>query len=311
MDYLVLAYYFFTQIEDPARDVLWHKEFFSARDAQGRIYLSQEGINGQISASPAAADAYMQWLKSDSRFQGVEFKIHTWHEHCFPRMTIKMRPQLVALDAKVDLSQTGTRLSPEEWRAMLESRDAETLLLDVRNSYEWDIGHFEGANLPQLETFRQFPAYVRQLKEERDLKKTKIMMYCTGGIRCELYSALMKQEGFEHVYQLDGGIIKYGLEEGSKLWRGKLFVFDDRLSVPVSPQETSEVISVCKQCQTPTDLYFNCANMDCNELFLSCPSCADTTAGCCTASCKKAPRVRPFVKQDRPKPFRRWNTGLC
>lgn len=305
MEYWVLAYYFFTFIEDPALEVFRHKEFFANQDIKGRIYLSPEGINGQMSASVPAAQAYMQWLQADPRFKDVEFKIHTWPEHCFPRTTVKVRPQLVALDQRVDLSKTGVHLSPHEWRTMLDRRDENTLLIDVRNSYEWDIGHFEGAELPKLEQFREFPSYAKQLAQQRDPKKTKIMMYCTGGIRCELYSALMKEEGFEEVYQLHGGVIQYGLQAGSKHWRGKLFVFDDRLSVPICDREPAEVISCCKQCQTPIDLYFNCANMDCNALFLSCLSCAEKTQGCCCTACLKAPRVRPFVNQDRPKPFRR------
>ena len=305
MDYWVLAYYFFTSIEDPAREVFRHKEFFLNRDIKSRIYISTEGINGQMSAPAAVAQDYMEWLKSDVRFQEVEFKTHTWHEHCFPRTTVKLRPQLVALDVNVDLSKTGTHLSPAEWKSMLNTRDENTLLIDVRNDYEWDIGHFEGAELPHLDRFREFPDYARQLRQQRDPKKTKVMMYCTGGIRCELYSALLKEEGFEEVYQLQGGVIKYGIEEGSDHWRGKLFVFDDRLSVPISEKAPAEIISRCKHCAISTDLYFNCANMDCNELFISCWSCAELKHGCCCLTCEKAPRVRPLERQERPKPFRR------
>jgi UPF0176 protein len=304
MDYQVLAYYLFTPIELPAREVFNHKKFFNCRDATGRIYISEEGINGQMCASPEAAQEYMQWLKSDPRFAEVEFKIHTWHEHCFPRMTIKLRAQLAALDRKVDMEKTGEHVSPEEWKKMLEARTSDTVLIDVRNDYEWDIGHFEGAELPALGKFRDFPAYAQKLKETKDPKKTKVMMYCTGGIRCELYSALMKEEGFEHIYQLQGGVIKYGLKEGSKHWKGKLFVFDDRLAVSICDEET-EVIGRCSHCDAPTDFYFNCANMGCNNLFLSCQACAEKMKGCCCSNCESAPFMRPFIKQDRPKPFRR------
>lgn len=303
MGYHVLAYYFFKEIEDPAVEVLRHKEFFSDRDVQGRIYISKEGINGQMSASPQASQQYREWMQA--RFGAIEFKIHTWHEHCFPRMTVKTRPQLVALDKEVDMSKTGVHLSPEEWKKMLDSKDENTILIDVRNDYEWDVGHFVGAELPDLEKFRQFPEYARQLKAERDPSKTKVMMYCTGGIRCELYSALMKEEGFNEVYQLQGGVIKYGLETGSKHWRGKLFVFDDRLAVPITDKEPAEVISKCLHCKATSDLYFNCANTDCNELYISCLECAEKTKGCCCSACEGAPRVRAFVKQERPKPFRR------
>ena len=302
--YSVLAYYYFTPIENPALEVLRHKEFFSTRDIKGRIYISCEGINGQMSASPPAAEEYMTWLRSDPRFQEIEFKMHVHHEHCFPRATVKTRPQLVAMDVAVDMSKTGVHLSAEEWQEMLEKKDDQTLLLDVRNDYEWELGHFEGAQLPTLEQFREFPSYAKKLKEKCDPKKTKVMMYCTGGIRCEVYSALLKEEGFHEVFQLQGGIIKYGLQAGSKHWKGKLFVFDDRLAVPIS-EEPTEVISICIHCKEKTDLYFNCANMDCNELYLSCLSCAEKTKGCCCTDCQEAPRVRPLQLTERPKPFRR------
>ena len=233
------------------------------------------------------------------------FKTHYYTEHVFPRQTVKYRQQIVALDEEVEMALTGEHLSPRAWSEMLEARDENTLVLDVRNAYEWEIGHFEGAALPTLETFREFPQYARELAEKCDLKQTKVMMYCTWGIRCELYSALMKKVGFEQVFQLDGGIINYGLEEGQGLWQGKLFVFDDRLSVPIAKEGEGEVISHCRHCGTSSDVYYNCANMDCNELFLSCPACAEKLQGCCCEGCQEAPRLRSYIKEERPKPFRR------
>lgn len=306
MQYWVLAYYYFTHLEDPALEVVRHKEFFSSRDIKGRIYISKEGINGQMSAAADAAQEYMEWLRSDPRFKDVVFKVHYHPEHCFPRATVKMRPQLVAMDRTVDMGKTGVHLSPEDWSKKLAERDQNTVLLDVRNAYEWEIGHFEGAERPQLEQFREFPAYAKQMKERWDPAKTKVMMYCTGGIRCEVYSALLKEEGYDEVYQLDGGVIQYGLTEGTSHWRGKLFVFDDRLAVPIDPSSSSEVISRCCHCQAPSDLYFNCANMDCNELFIACHACAEKLQGCCCSECQTAPRVRAFERAERPKPFRRW-----
>ena len=120
---------------------------------------------------------------------------------------------------------------------MLEKKDENTLLLDVRNDYESAIGHFEGAERPPIKTFREFPDYAEALAKQKNPQKTKVMMYCTGGIRCEVYSALLKEKGFEEVYQLHGGVINYGHKMGNKHWKGKLFVFDDRLSVPISEDE--------------------------------------------------------------------------
>lgn len=301
MDYQVLAYYCITHIENPQAEVALHKEFLNARDFKGRIYLSEQGINGQASGRTDHAEEYKAWM--GSRFQKILFKIHPAHEHAFAKMTVKYRKQLVAVDCEVDFSKVGEHVSPEMWKKMLEERGEETIVLDVRNDYEWKIGHFEGSELPQLETFREFPEYAKKLKETRDPKTTAVMMYCTGGIRCEFFSALMKQEGFEKVYQLDGGVIHYGLKEGGDHWKGKLFVFDDRLVVPVG--ESAPPISQCAHCGTPNDVYYNCANMDCNELFLCCLDCLKTHRGCCSADCACDNRIRPY--QENAKPFRRWD----
>ena len=306
--YHILAYYLFTPIEDPHLEVAKHHAFLKERDVRCRIYISEQGINGQMSASAEASAAYQQWLKSDLRFSPVIFKTHFFETHVFPRCTVKYKKQLVAIDVPVDISLQGERVSPQRWKEMLENRDAHTLLIDTRNEYEWVIGHFEGAELPPLEAFREFPKYARELKEKCDPKETTIMMCCTGGIRCEIYSALMKQEGFEKVYQLDGGIINYGLNMGSDKWQGKLFVFDDRLAVPLSQESESVVISHCAYCNVPSDVYYNCAHVDCNALFLSCPACAETFKGCCCEECTRSTRLRAYVKEERPKPFRRLST---
>ena len=179
------------------------------------------------------------------------------------------------------------------------------ILLDVRNDYEWKVGRFEGAELPPCETFREFNSYAEHLKERADPATTPVMMYCTGGIRAELYSALLREKGFQKVYQLLGGIIGYGKEEGGKHWLGKLFVFDDRLAVPISDEETAPTIGACHHCSCPNDTYYNCANMDCNHLFLCCPACLQKFAGCCQDSCVQAPRTRPYHQETAHKPFKR------
>lgn len=299
--YLILAFYHFTSVDDPQEEVRKHHAFFQDRDVKGRIYISKQGINGQMSAATADAEEYMQWLVSDPRFAKVDFKYDPYHEHVFPKTTVKVREQLAALDTDVDVSEGGVHVAPEAWGEMLQKRDENTLLLDVRNAYEWEIGHFDGADLPTLEQFREFPDFAKKLKEEKDPEQTKVMMYCTGGIRCEMYSALLKKEGFKNVFQLQGGVINYGHKEGTKHWKGKLFVFDDRLAVPISPDNT-EIISSCTYCDTLSDVYYNCANMDCNELFFCCLDCLRAHKGCCCDACLEG-RVRPY--KESAKPFRR------
>ncbi len=301
--YTVLAYYLFAKIADPSEEIRQHKEFLSQRDATGRIYISEEGINGQLSGLKHHAEEYISWMQEHPVFRDIVFKCDSWHENCFPRMTIKYRNQLVALDCQVDVQQTARHISPKEWRDRLDEKE-EKLLLDVRNDYEWDVGHFEGSERPQCKTFREFVAFTDRLVEEGTPLDKPVMMCCTGGIRCELYSVVMKEKGFTNVVQLDGGIINYGQQEGNRHWKGKLFVFDDRLAVPISDEE-NEVVGECHFCHSRIDAIYNCANMDCNELFLCCPECLSEYKGCCSSRCGEAPRVRPLSHQQRHKPFRR------
>lgn len=302
-NYIVLAYYYFTKIEDPHAEVRRHLEFCKGRDITARVYISEEGINGQLSASEEDGKAYMEWMGQHPSFNQVVFKIHHHHEQAFPRLTIKYRRQLVALDVKVNMENTGKHLSPKEWKEKL-STEKDHVLIDLRNDYEWKVGHFEGADLPACATFRQFQDYADKLKDQINPTATPVMMYCTGGIRCEVYSAYLKEMGFENVYQLDGGIINYGLKEGSKHWLGKLFVFDDRLTVPIS-EEPAPVIGKCHKCQQPSENYYNCASMDCNELFLCCTDCLKEYSGCCSQKCQESPRLRPYQLQNPHKPFRK------
>lgn len=304
MTYHVLAFYHIVKLENPQELINKHRKLFKQLDITCRLYISEDGINGQMSASPAASIIYQEWLKSVEELKNVEFKIHYYHEHCFPRQQIKYRKQLVALDAPVDFNFRANHVSSQEWKNMLETKDENTLVIDVRNRYESKVGYFEGSELPQVDTTREFQAYTEELKQRVDPDKINVYMCCTGGIRCELYSAYMAQSGFKNIHQLDGGIIKYGLEQGNKHWKGKLFVFDDRMVVPIS-DDPAECVGQCHYCQTSSDVYYNCANTDCNELFLSCPSCIEKELGACCHACKTAPRLRPFDKKQGSKPFRK------
>ncbi len=301
--YRVLAFYHFIPLADPHAEVERQRDFLAGRDATSRIYISEKGINGQMSLHEKYMQEYIDWMHGRPEFREVAFKVHQHHENVFPRLTIKYRKHLVAWDEEVDLAQKGEYATPEQWKAMLEA-NRDHLLIDVRNDYEWQLGHFEGAEQPPCESFRDFESYAEALKARVDPKEKPVMMYCTGGIRCELYSSILKKKGFEKIYQLEGGIIGYGLKVGSDHWLGKLFVFDDRLSVPISDQDTP-VIGKCHHCEQPSDSYINCANMDCNRLYLCCPECLEKLSGCCQESCQQAPRLRPYQQENPHKPFRR------
>lgn len=303
-DFFVLAFYCLVPIENVDQEVLLQKKFTKDKNIKCRLYVAKEGINGQMSAYKDDAKSYMEWMNARPEFKDMPFKIHYWHEHVFPRQQIKKRKELVAFGKELDLQNRGQSLNPKEWRDMLDS-EKQALLVDVRNSYEYDVGHFKGAENPECDTFREFDFYAQKLKNRYPEEKPPIMMYCTGGIRCEYYSALLKDQGFNEVYQLDGGIIDYGIKEGSEHWKGSLFVFDDRMTVPIS-QEECEIVGSCHICKDTIDHYYNCANMDCNKLFICCQKCLSQWNGCCSENCSIAPRIRPYHDQDPHKPFKKY-----
>jgi UPF0176 protein len=302
----VLAAYAIHPIADPDEEVRRHKEFLSIRDARARIYVSHEGLNIQMSATAEAGQAYIDWLRGDCRFANQEFKVQGTDRHPFPRLTIKRKKQLVAVDKPIDFSKAGPHMSPQEWKRTLESGE-DVLLLDVRNRFEWEIGRFKGAIAPDCNQFREFPAWIEELKTQVNPASKKVLMCCTGGIRCEFFSAMMKEQGFEQVYQLDGGMLKYSQECGDAEWEGSLFVFDDRLTVPMG-KDTAPV-GQCLHCQAPIEKVLNCANMDCNRLFLCCPECVQMHQGCCCSDCRTAPRLRALMQPDPYQPFPRLRTG--
>ncbi len=245
----------------------------------------------------------MEWLSARGPFREIEFKAQPHYDHVFAKLTVKIRKELVALGCEVDMSLKGAYLSPTEWRKELDS-EGDRVVIDVRNDYEWKLGHFEGSEVWPCQTFKEFKDQVDALKERIDPEKTRVFMYCTGGIRCELFSSLLIEEGVKNVFQLHGGIINYGVQEKSKHWVGKLFVFDDRLSIPISEEE-APVIASCLHCKKSCETYHNCANMDCNELFISCQECLKKMLGCCKEECQCSKRLRPYKLSNIP--FRKWN----
>lgn len=284
-----------------------HKAFCKEHNLKGRVYINQkEGINGTVGGTHADTEAYMEWLRSFPGFAEIEFKIDECEFNPFAKLIVKRRPEIVSLKSPIDLdvaSEGGDHLNPSEWRKMLES-DEDIQLIDARNNYESKVGHFEGAILPDLENFYDFPQWVDEQEGTLD-KDKKVLMYCTGGIRCEKFSILMKKKGYKEVYQLKGGILNYAKEEGGVHYKGKCFVFDDRLVVPVNPVD-DDPISHCEITGDPCDMYINCANMQCNRLFICTPEGAEQMEGCCCEECKNSEFKRPFNPQNAYAPFRKW-----
>ena len=301
MSYEVLLYYKFHKIENPERFCKEHKQFLKDNGILGRVYVGREGLNGTVGGTPEQMESYRQYVWSLPGFEDTEFKIDKSDEIPFAKLTCKVREEIVALNAEADPAEGGKHMSPDEWRSVMESQK-DYIMIDVRNNYESEVGHFEGAIKPDVENFYDFPKWL----DEADLPKDKkVLMYCTGGIRCEKFSVLMKEKGWDDVNQLHGGILNYAKEEGGKHFKGKCFVFDDRLVVPVNKDDL-QPIARCEITGKPADSYINCANMECNKLFICSEEGAELMEGCCSEECKASEYRRPFDPDNAFKPFRKW-----
>lgn len=293
LNYLVLAYYNYTRIDDAEDMVAKHLAYCKGLKLRGRIYIAHEGINGTISGTREACEQYMKDLKADARFSSIEFKVDEVAEHAFQRMHVRYKTEIVysgLRDPKVidPTKETGKHLKGEEFLE-LKDRD-DVVILDVRSNYETRLGKFKNAVTLDIENFREFPGKIAELEQYRD---KKIITCCTGGIKCEKASALLIKEGFKDVYQLHNGIIGYAKETGGKDFDGVLYVFDGRVSVPVNGVNPT-VISTCKKCGGPAPRNLNCANVECNDQFNMCESCAEEMEGACSDACKAHPRKRAY-----------------
>jgi len=283
-----ISFYRYVIIDDPSgfRDELYKE--WSDLGCFGRIYIAREGINAQMSVPSHNLEAFLQQLDERNHLKNMPIKYAVEDNgKSFYKLTIKIRPKIVADgldDQAFDVTNVGTHLSAEQFHELVGK--PEVLVVDMRNHYESEIGHFEGAMCPQADTFREEIAMV--IDELREDKERKILLYCTGGVRCEKASAYLKHHGFNDVNQLHGGIIEYArqikvLNLESK-FIGKNFVFDDRLGESIS----GDVIAHCHQCGKPCDTHTNCANNLCHILFIQCPECAARYEGCCGDECKTA-----------------------
>lgn len=280
-----LSFYQYAKIPNPSlfRDHLY--SIFAEVDVFGRIYVAKEGVNGQLSVPESRYDDFVEAMYSVDFLNGVRLNIAIDDDgKSFYKLAIKVKDKIVAdglNDESFDVTDKGKHLSAKEFNQLTEKDD--TVVIDMRNHYESEVGHFENAVKPDVETFREaLPVVVKILEEKKD---HDIIMYCTGGIRCEKASAYLKHNGFEKVYQVEGGIIEYTRqvnEQGlQNKFIGKNFVFDDRLGERIS----EDVIAKCHQCGTECDDHTNCANDACHILFIQCKACAQKYESCCSVKC--------------------------
>ncbi|MBF7020026.1 rhodanese-related sulfurtransferase [Staphylococcus sp. 18_1_E_LY] len=298
MDYRVLLFYKYVTIDDPETFAAEHLQFCKDNDLKGRILVSSEGINGTVSGPKEVTDNYIAHMRADTRFSDIVFKIDEAEGHAFKKMHVRPRNEIVALDLEDDVNPkelTGKYLSPTEFKEALQSDD--TVVIDARNDYEYDLGHFRGAIRPNITRFRDLPDWIKENKEQ--FMDKKIVTYCTGGIRCEKFSGWLLKEGFEDVSQLKDGIATYGKDPETKgeLWDGKMYVFDERISVEIN-QVDKTVVGKEWFDGTPCERYINCSNPECNRQILVSEENEERYLGACSHECAAHERNRYVQKHD-------------
>lgn len=283
---LTLSFYQYFKIGNPEifRNFLFVN--WDQMEVLGRTYVAKEGINAQISLPANRFDEFKSFLNSIPFLEDIRLNVaREQDDFSFLKLKIKVKDKIVAdglNDETFDVTNKGVHVDAETFNQLLE--DENTICVDMRNHYESEIGHFDGAITPDVDTFREsLPIIEEDLANHKEDKK--LLMYCTGGIRCEKASAYFKHKGFKDVYQLEGGIIEYARQVNEKKipnkFKGKNFVFDDRRAEKIS----DDVIAQCHQCGQPFDKHTNCANQGCHLLFIQCPSCQEKMQNCCSTEC--------------------------
>ncbi|WP_062049892.1 rhodanese-related sulfurtransferase [Bacillus sp. JCM 19034] len=294
--YRVLLYYMYVPITDPEEFTARHLEFCKQLGLKGRIIVAAEGINGTVSGTIEQTEEYMKAMKADSRFADIVFKIDEADSHAFKKMHVRHRDEIVSLRLEDDinpLKKTGNYLSPSEFYEAMQHPN--TIVIDARNDYEYEIGHFRGAIKPDIRNFRDLPEWIEENRDQFTGKK--VLTYCTGGIRCEKFSGWLVKEGFEDVSQLHGGIVTYGKdpEVKGKLWDGQCYVFDERISVPINKTE-HVVVGKDHFTGEPCERYVNCGNPECNKQILCSEENEHKYLRGCTHECRVHERNRYVIE---------------
>ena len=275
----VLLYYGFTPIEDTAAVRLWQLTLCESLGIKGRILISRHGINGTVGGDMESLKKYVARTKKYPGFKKIDFKWSDGTGNEFPRLAVQAKDELVAFGdpSVIKVNENGVvgggkHLKPYDVQKLVEERGDEVVFFDGRNAFEAKIGKFKNAVIPDVTTSRDFVEEIKSGKYDH-LKDKPVVTYCTGGIRCEILSAVMVDNGFKEVYQIDGGIVKYGERFGDEAnWEGSLYIFDDRMAMDFS--DKAKVIGECDKCSAPTKDFRNCNTASCHQLILLCDSCA-------------------------------------
>lgn len=289
----ILLFYKYVAIEYPKQVLNWQKKLCAELGLKGRIILAHEGINGTVAGTIEATEQYSKAMLEHPLFGGIDFKESPGYVSDFPRMRIVVKDEIVhlGLDPQALRPEDGGRhLTPQEAHELMSQKPDDLIILDTRNNYESRIGIFKDAIKPDIANFRDFPAYIDQHLEQ--FKDKTVLMYCTGGVRCERATACLNVKGVaKEVLQIEGGIHRYIEQYPKGHFIGKNYVFDARVAVPVS----EDILGTCDTCGVPFDDYSNCINAMCNKQILSCPPCLAQLKNTCSERCSELVRSGSVV----------------
>lgn len=279
----ILLFYNYTEFTYPKRIQKWQQQICNDLGLKGRILIAKEGLNGTVGGTVEATERYKEIMKAHPQLGNTDFKESPGGADCFPRMQVLVKDEIVHLGVPkgAHIEHTGVHLTADQTHELLNNKPEDLIVLDTRNDYEYKIGSFRDAVKPDIKSFREFPAYIDAHVDE--FKDKQVLMFCTGGVRCERATAYLKEKGVaKEVYQIEGGIHRYAEKYPDGHFRGKNYVFDGRIAVPVN----DDVLAECSLCPKPCDDYTNCINAQCNKHYIACVDCVSTYNNCCSTECQ-------------------------
>ena len=300
----ILLYYKYVSIEYPKRILKWQQQICSDLNLKGRIFIGHEGINGTVGGETEAIERYKTTMSKNPLFADIDFKESAGDASYFPKMEIKVKKEVVHMGVdpeQVTAQDSGDHLNPDQVHELLSNKPDDLVILDARNNYEWRIGKFKDAITPDIENFRDLPEYIDQNLDQ--FKDKQVLMYCTGGVRCERATAYLNKKNIaKKVLQIDGGIVRYCEKYPEGFFRGKNYVFDRRVAVTIN----NDVLSNCDLCPAASNEYTNCINAECNAHYIACDACMQKYNNCCSPACHelvstgKVKTRTPFQKAVEP-----------
>lgn len=296
----IILFYKYVDLQYPEQMRKWQHKLCQELGLKGRIIIAHEGINGTLGGAAHNTQAYIEAMRAHPLFTDVDFKDSSGSTDHFPRLRVVVKKEIVNLgiDPRITARDGGKHLTPEQTHHLLQENPSDLVILDGRNWYESKIGTFTNAITPNTKNFRDLPAYIDSNLET--FKDKQVLMFCTGGIRCERASAYLKSKGVtKEVYQIQGGIHRYAEQFPDGFFRGKNYVFDSRIAAKVN----DDILATCTLCQKPCDDYTNCLNASCNLQFIVCPPCLAANGSFCTTECKTVVEEKKVPIRTKPARF--------